>query len=286
MKKHTIKPQLLSHAQYVGQPGFCVTRRTLDTSFPLHAHEFFEMELILSGEGVQILNGTSYPLKPGSITFLTPADFHSVTPSSPLQYYNLMFTEQFCPNTDGADALLSESGVCISLSAQELATATGFFNALACESLQKPDHYTVSYQSSLLRAILILLFRSLPKSFSKTATPSSIQTVLYTMHRHFREPLTLTDAAQIAHLSPHYFSTVFKETTGIGFWDYLTRLRLRYAYRCLATREYSITEICYLCGFSAFSTFARVFKAYFGKSPSEIQSLFKQTQKFADAMNP
>lgn len=279
MKKYSIKPPILSHAQYIGQPGLCVTKRTLDTSFPVHAHEFFELELILSGEGIQVLNGTPILLKPGSITFLTPADFHSVTPSSPLQYYNLMFTEQFCPNTDGADALLSESGVCLSLSAQEFTIATGFLDALACENQKKPDLYTVSYQSSLLRAILILLFRSLPTSIFKTDPPSSIQTVLYTMHRHFREPLSLTDAARIAHLSPHYFSTVFKETTGVCFWDYLTHLRLRYAYRCLATHEYSITEICYLCGFSAFSSFSRSFKAYFGKSPSEIQSLFKQTQK-------
>lgn len=275
MHKTLQKPQLLSRAQCIGQHGFHAEKRTLRHPFPLHAHEFFEIELILSGEGTQMLNGREYPVREGSLTFLTPTDFHSVTPQTPLRYYNVMFSEEFCMRTEGAASLLSGDGICFTLSGKELQIARGLLYALAAEDAERADNYTLAYWGSLLETVLILLLRSMPE-LPKSASSSPVQAVLYRLHRHFCEPFSLADAARIAHLSPHYFSTVFKETTGVGFSDYLSRLRLRYAYRCLALHEYSVTEICYRAGFGAFSSFARAFKAYYGMTPSEVRALFSE----------
>ena len=56
--------------------GIKVRRIKFNKNALLHSHNFYEMELVLSGGGEQILNGTSYEMKRGSLSILTPADFH------------------------------------------------------------------------------------------------------------------------------------------------------------------------------------------------------------------
>src|SRR5690348_9807471 len=63
----------------------------------VHWHEFYEISLILAGEGSHICNGFRYELGPGSIFLLTPADFHGLTPrpGSIFEIYNIIFSEEF-----------------------------------------------------------------------------------------------------------------------------------------------------------------------------------------------
>ena len=62
----------------------------------MHWHEFYELEVVLSGQGRCILNGNTFEMKRGSISFLTPIDFHSVTTieADPMEIINIMFSEQ------------------------------------------------------------------------------------------------------------------------------------------------------------------------------------------------
>lgn len=51
-------------------------------------------------------------------------------------------------------------------------------------------------------------------------------------------------------MNPTYFSKKFRETTGFGFKEYLTHIRLQNAAHLLRTTDTSITEIAGICGFS------------------------------------
>jgi AraC-like DNA-binding protein len=87
------------------------------------------------------------------------------------------------------------------------------------------------------------------------------------IHHHFREPLTLAQAAYQADLSPHYFSECFHAATGVPFQRYLRDLRLRFAHSLMVVSDASITDLCLASGFSSLSNFERAFKAYYGLSP-------------------
>lgn len=52
--------------------------------------------------------------------------------------------------------------------------------------------------------------------------------------------------------------------------DFIKSIRLNHAVELLQQRNYSITEISELCGFSSASYFSTAFRKYFGKSPTEI----------------
>jgi AraC-like DNA-binding protein len=58
------------------------------------------------------------------------------------------------------------------------------------------------------------------------------------------------------------------------FGAYLQDVRLRFALSVLQSSSVSITEACYISGFSNLSHFTRVFKKKFGYSPRESRRLF------------
>lgn len=62
-----------------------------------------------------------------------------------------------------------------------------------------------------------------------------------------------------------------KSLTGQSPTDLIKTIRLRHASKLLQTRNYSVSEISEMCGFSSVGYFSTVFKNYFGKSPSEMQ---------------
>ncbi len=70
-----------------------------------------------------------------------------------------------------------------------------------------------------------------------------------------------------------YLRKVFQKEMGLTPLKYMTDLRMKKAKSMLAalwTREYSMTEIAEACGFSDALYFSRVFKKYYGCSPSEF----------------
>src|SRR5690242_4294745 len=84
----------LAHEQFLDTASsFCILHQTLRKPFDIHWHEFYELAFILAGEGTHHVNGASYPLTRGSIFFLTPADFHSISipADGALELFNVIF---------------------------------------------------------------------------------------------------------------------------------------------------------------------------------------------------
>ncbi|MBU2918855.1 helix-turn-helix transcriptional regulator [Psychrosphaera sp. F3M07] len=91
--------------------------------------------------------------------------------------------------------------------------------------------------------------------------------------------LTLTDAAKLCHLSPSYFSRLFKQVFRYSFSEYMLRHKLYSAARLLSRNKQSITDISYDLYFSSPSHFIAQFKRLFGTTPLQFQ---KQVLKRLD----
>ena len=83
--------------------------------------------------------------------------------------------------------------------------------------------------------------------------------------------IRLCDAANIAGLEPKYFSTFFRNKTGICFSDWLKEVRITRAVQLLSREDLSILELAIAVGFSSERTFRRVFKSRVGTSPSTFR---------------
>ncbi len=91
--------------------------------------------------------------------------------------------------------------------------------------------------------------------------------VLAYLRRNSAHRIALEDAAEQAHLSPSYFSRLFRAQTGRTFSDYVTRLRVENAKRLLGRPELDMAQIAAQTGFYDQSHFTHAFKNVTGLTP-------------------
>lgn len=85
----------------------------------------------------------------------------------------------------------------------------------------------------------------------------------YTTHE-----FSIDDVAEFVHISPSYFSVIFKSEQGIAFTDYLIQLRMEQAFNLMRNTDMPIYEISYAVGYDTAAYFSSAFKKYAGVSPS------------------
>jgi AraC-like DNA-binding protein len=93
---------------------------------------------------------------------------------------------------------------------------------------------------------------------------------------HAGEPVRLSEVAQYLHISAQYFSKFFKKAAGVGFSEFLTRVRVENAKALLANPDLLIHEVANKAGFGSLSQFNRAFRRYTGCSPREYRASLRQ----------
>jgi AraC family transcriptional regulator len=89
------------------------------------------------------------------------------------------------------------------------------------------------------------------------------------IHNHYDEDLNLTKLAEVACFSKFHFHRIFRAMVGETLNDFVQRIRLEKSVQKLTTDlNKSITEIALDCGFSSSQNFAKIFKSYYGMTPS------------------
>lgn len=112
------------------------------------------------------------------------------------------------------------------------------------------------------------------RSISQSKNDRSVSTVALAqeyIRKNYRRDLTLDEVSREVHVSPYYFSKLFKDETGENFVEYLTKLRITQAKRMLLEPSNSIKQVCLSVGYSDPSYFSRIFKKYAGVTPTEFR---------------
>lgn len=107
------------------------------------------------------------------------------------------------------------------------------------------------------------------------AESETIQRAKSFISDHSQEPLSLSEAARVVNMSVRYFCKVFKQSTGMTFTDYLSRVRIEKAKHLLANPHKRVSEIAFEIGFESLSQFNRSFKRITGETPT----VFRQGTK-------
>lgn len=91
--------------------------------------------------------------------------------------------------------------------------------------------------------------------------------------RHISDPkLSVQAIADTLHMSRPTLYRKWKEISDINLNEYIIKTRLNEAISLIEQKGYTLAETSVICGFSEPSYFSRVFKKYFGSSPSEYLS--------------
>ncbi|MBD3887616.1 helix-turn-helix transcriptional regulator [Phormidium tenue FACHB-886] len=100
----------------------------------------------------------------------------------------------------------------------------------------------------------------------KGLSKQQLQQVAEYVDHHLDQNLTLEALAAIAHLSPSYFSNLFKQSTGLAPHQYVIQCRINRA-KQLLLRGMSVAEVALNLGFSHQSHLSRHFKRLMGVTP-------------------
>ena len=87
---------------------------------------------------------------------------------------------------------------------------------------------------------------------------------------NYSEQITLDTISSHVGFSKYHFIRLFKEYTGMTFYEYLTNKRIQHAKELLKSNM-GITEIAFSCGFNNQTSFCRTFKKVVGFPPTEYR---------------
>lgn len=252
--------QRFTKEHFIGHSPLVAREKTINGEYKPHRHEFYEIEYILSGSGEYRIDDTVYPIREGMLFFMTPFHLHSVFAKN-CRVYNIMFSEELCNNDFLIQLLHSNHSPALDTQNEQ----TDFWQVLLRETVASEQN-TV-FASYLLNCILGKLV-SQQDSTAHYGTPIK-KAILYILH-HFRENPTLAQTAEHVGYAPSYFSAIFKEEIGVGYKEYLDRLRFHYALKLIKHSQMPINQVCRESGFVDYPNFIRRFKQRFGVSPNEL----------------
>lgn len=90
--------------------------------------------------------------------------------------------------------------------------------------------------------------------------------------KNYHDTLTLNDVSAHIYLNPNYFSTLFKNKTGITFRQYLRDFRIQKSKELICQGNLKMYEIAEAVGYPEPAHFVRAFKDVEGISPTEYKN--------------
>jgi AraC-like DNA-binding protein len=263
-----------------------------------HRHDCVEVMYILSGSGVNEIDGIPYPVIAGDIYLINRGVTHAFRATGGLDFYNLMF--QFSIFSAGERRMLQSIDGFDRFFHPPSGQATGRGNPYVCKIFPSP-RFTARIRSVFdeLRAVgtedgafallkrkawLILLLDEMfendkvPLATGRrpsAAEPDALPRILEYLHAYFTRPIAVDDVAAAACLSPAYVGQFFRARTGVPLVRYIQTLRVEMARGLLETgSDCRVTEIAGRCGFEDDSYFARIFRRLTGFTPTAYRTLF------------
>jgi AraC-like DNA-binding protein len=92
---------------------------------------------------------------------------------------------------------------------------------------------------------------------------------------NYTSAISLEEIANVSSMTVPAFCRYFKKMTRKTFTEFVNEYRIAHAAKLLHEKQMSISEVCYDSGFNNISHFNKLFKAFFGKTPSVYREELK-----------
>jgi len=112
-----------------------------------------------------------------------------------------------------------------------------------------------------------------PRAFKGGLPGRRLNRVLDYIGANLEEDLHLSKLAEVAGMSPHYFSELFRRSTGHSPHRFVLSAKIDRAKQLLRDPEHSVFDTALAAGFQNASHFARTFRHFVGVTPKEFQRM-------------
>lgn len=248
-----------------------------DKYFTMHVHERYEIYCFLSGDAEYLVEGSKYPLTPGSLLIMRPAESHKAKIKSSKSYerFAINFSRSAIESIDPKHHLLTP------FDNRPLGRGNLYTEAELGEISVKRifEKMCTNEKGDYEREVKILtylfpLLDAMNEAYIKRGSaeyhpPQSLSEQIVTyVNLHLFEELSIPLLAEHFFLSTSQFSRIFKQATGAAPWEYITIKRLTAAKEKIRDGS-SVQNACTNCGFGDYSTFYRAYVKHFGCAPKE-----------------
>lgn len=266
-------------------------------TFPIrmHEHEFYEINIIISGQGVHYINNERIVTSIGDVFVIKPNSQHGYYALNNMEIFHILLSKEFFDKFDdelnNMDGFISLFSIEPKLRSEK--TNNSFlqlnkeqFNSLSLEInklLQFDDH--TNYSNNIQTAIVFQLICRFCRYYNnknqtnRNNTNSYTQSIIYAMEymkKNLSNKLSIDDIAKTVFLSKSTFNRYFSLTCNMSPIQYLISLRISEAKKLLVGTEKTITFIANECGFFDTSYFEKHFIKSEGITPSAYRRLRKQ----------
>lgn len=260
-------------------------RDRMKKEFPFHYHDFYKIIYFVDGNVNYKIEGKTYKLKPHDFVLV---DYHAIhkpeiESDMPYERYIIYLSEAFMSRENKQGQRMDH---CFEMAGQSRNhvihfTPGSYEKLIGClmrieeEGRSEEDFLNDRMLEAAFMEFMVLLNRACiaqPQAFITTAVyHEKIVDIIAYIQEHLMENISIDFLSAHFYISRYYLMRQFKEATGYSIHQYINEKRILEAKRRILSGE-AASKVCYDCGFSDYSTFARRFKAIVGTAPSGLRA--------------
>ncbi|MBR2907692.1 MAG: helix-turn-helix transcriptional regulator [Clostridia bacterium] len=271
---------LLGNCKFGGIRSYRSSLPPQHRTYRAHHHTECEISVVLSGSGTYAVCGKQYAFSAGDAFLFGSNEEHCITEiAEEFELLNVQFEPYLLwERTDSAELLslfTSRSSSFENRLEDREGMIRGSLLELERELRDKKQCYAVAarYVLFMMLTHIIRNYSCIDHSKSVKASDSithGLRLAIDYIQENLESKLTLKELADVACLSPTYFSSVFKKFNGISLWEYISIKRVERAVDMLKNEKITKLEVAERCGFSSSSNFYKTFTAITGKRPGDF----------------
>lgn len=262
--------------------GFDIRFVTMNHNSPFHWHRELEILYVLNGHAIVHMDGEQYVLNPLDAIVVDYAKIHEVI-------YELPQTMGICIHVSRQllrRYMLDSELLSIHCAGKHLTPEEQPYYDELCRYLKELTVLYVNQKNTYqLRstALILDILACLIEHFSEAITKSASEAKVGNMERieqicdyvehHYKEEITLQEAADELGLNKEYFCRFFKQNTGNSFIQYVNQVRINHIYQDLLHTDEGVQEIMERHGFYNQKLFYRMFKERYDCTPREARNM-------------
>ena len=250
--------------------------------FKYHCHDFIELSIIIDGVADYYVEGSEYTLRKGHVLISNPGTYHKVIADREINSTQLHIAINKLQLSTIKENFIDTKGKGPILTLKKYKDE--FFNCcreIVMEQEKKEMGHPLMLKALIMK-LLIILCREIEGeeainsskyhcSFASSEKRNMVQSIVEYMEKSYKEEISLDTIAKNMYVSPVYISKIFKEEVGDSPINYLIKIRLAKAEELLKESTMSIKAVAKSVGYSDAYHFSKLFKKYYGVSPSQVK---------------
>lgn len=231
------------------------------------------LHFVIEGRGTLEKDTGTYHIGTGHGFFIAPAEVttYYADHETPWTYYWAGFSGTESEYLLNAAGITRENPVF----QYDLASVLPHLERLAFPASQSTGERALALIGDLYH-IFSLLAAQNEKKQSQKASNTYIYTALSYIEQNYSYPITVQSISDVTGISRSHLYRLFLSELGISVQQYLLQYRLQMACSMLVSSKATTEQICFSCGFTDVSHFAKIFKSKMGLTPGQYRKTMPQ----------